>query len=96
VKNTTISRNRVISPRAHSCTFIVLIKIKKHIQMNDLMQKIFYTIAVILLVVGAVIYWGFRPFDTVHGLILASILLLFIGLYFTYKITKKYRKTGKL
>jgi hypothetical protein len=63
--------------------------------MNDVMQKILYTTAGILLVVGAVIYWGFRPFDILHVILIIAVLLVFLGLHFTYKIAKKNRNKGK-
>ena len=63
--------------------------------MNDVMQKILYTSAALLFVVGAIIYWGFRPFDILHVIIMAGVILVLLGLHFTYKIAKKYRNKGK-
>jgi hypothetical protein len=55
------------------------------------MKYSFYIIAVILLFIGAFIFWGFRPFGTVHVLLLGAGFFIVLGfLYNNYKSKQKF------
>lgn len=54
------------------------------------MKYIFFIIAAILFLIGAVLFWGFRPFGTVHILFIIASFFVIIGiLYNTYTKPKK-------
>jgi len=55
------------------------------------MQNAFFIIAGLLLVVGAVIFWGFKPFGIVHIMLLAAGIFILLSLLFSNKISKRYR-----
>ena len=61
------------------------------------MQNAFFIIAGLLLVVGAVIFWGFKPFGIVHILMLSAGVFILLSLVLGNKISKRYRnRKGKL
>jgi len=59
---------------------------------KNIIQYSLFIIAGLLLVVGAVMYWGFKPFDLTHILLLSAGLILLIAIVLNNKITKRYRK----
>jgi uncharacterized RDD family membrane protein YckC len=63
--------------------------------MKNIMQNALFIIAGLLLVVGAVIFWGFKPFGIVHIMLLSAGILIFIGFFFSNRISRRIRKSKK-
>jgi len=59
---------------------------------KNIIQYSLFIIAGLLLVVGAVMYWGFKPFDLTHILLLSAGLILLVAIALNNKISKRYRK----
>jgi len=59
---------------------------------KKIIQYSLFIIAGMLLIVGAIIYWGFQPFDLTHILLLCAALVLLLTFVLNNNISKRYRK----
>ena len=58
-----------------------------------MMKYLFFIIAALLLLTAAILFWGFRPFGTIHILFLVA--LFFVGIGVIYNNSKKKSKIDK-
>lgn len=60
------------------------------------MKYIFFIIAIILFLIGTIIFWGYMPFGKVHLLFIGACTSILIGIiYNVYKKNEKIKNQNK-